>query len=77
MKASALSAAHIGVTVYLPETEDTYAVIGRLDAIVLGPRSPEAFVTLWLGGLECAIPADVDVELIQPSTLVITAPVQP
>lgn len=63
MKASELFAPQIGLIVWLPETEDSHEVVGRLTALVRGPHSN---VTLYLGGLECEVPGDQQIELITP-----------
>jgi hypothetical protein len=61
MKASDIAAPQIGQTVYLPETEDAYAVIGRLDSVMLGPRPN---ITLTIGGDPIQVPPDQDVEFL-------------
>lgn len=62
VRASDLKPAHIGLIVFLPETEEDYPLFGRLDAVVIKPGKIE----LRVGGMEREVGAEQDIDLITP-----------
>ena len=64
MKAHDIAAPQIGLIVHLPETEDSYAMIGRLDCVMIGPSGK---ITLTVGGSDVQVEDTADIDLITPT----------